>query len=172
MYEFPNCAGDHASTDDTLRAELRAAGIPTLQEADGYPEDYLADILRKGSGKVKTSVIGTLHGWTFKRAWCYWVAEGPGIEVEAAEALHAAHGQAVRVNGDAGCPSPRECFNGLACGLYHVDTPAGLKALADTLRYLVARSQKTRGDTPAASFPADFQQLMSTMLTPGQTPST
>ena len=29
---FPNKAGDHADTDDVLRAELRAAGIQTLQE--------------------------------------------------------------------------------------------------------------------------------------------
>lgn len=137
---FPNKAGDHADTDAILRAELRAAGIPTLQEAEGKPEDYLADLLRRNAGEVKTSVVGTLHGWTFKRAWYYWTAEGPGIEVEAAEALHAAHGQDVRVAGHAGCPSPREWFHGLACGHYHVDSPEGLRALADTLKRLVERS--------------------------------
>jgi hypothetical protein len=133
MSQFPNKAGDHADTDDILRAELKAAGIPTLQEAEGKGPDYLADMLRRNSGEVKTSVIGCLHGWEFKRAWYYWIAKGPGIEVDAAERLHAEHGRTVRVEGHCGCPSPRERFNGLACGSYHVDDAAGLKALADTI---------------------------------------
>ena len=81
---FPNKAGDHADTDEILRAELRSAGIPTLQEAEGQPPGYLDDLLRRGSGEVKTSVVGVLHGWEFKRAWYYWMASGPGIEVEVA----------------------------------------------------------------------------------------
>ena len=88
-------------------------------------------------GEVKTSVIGVLHGWQFKRAWYYWVASGPGIEVEAAERLHATHGQSVRVDGHCGCPSPREWFKGLACGSYHVDDAEGLRALADCIKTLV-----------------------------------
>lgn len=135
---FPNKAGDHADTDDILRAELKAAGIQTIQEADGKPPEYMADFVRRTSGEVKTSVVGTLHGWKFTRAWYYWMCEGPGIEVEAAERLHASHGKDVRVAGDCGCPSPRERFKGLACGHYHVDTPEGLKALADTIKELVA----------------------------------
>ena len=138
---FPNKAGDHADTDDVLRAELRAAGIQTLQEAEGKPPEYMADMLRRNSGEVKTSVIGVLHGWEFKRAWYYWMASGPGIEVEAAERLHAAHGQTVRVTGHCGCPSPREWFKGLACGGYHVDDSEGLRALVDCIRALVARHQ-------------------------------
>jgi len=141
MSGFPNKAGDHADTDAVLRAELKAAGIPTLQEEAGQPPEYLAKMLREMSGEVKTSVIGVLHGWEFKRAWYYWMAEGPGIEVAAAEALHATHGNAVRVNGHCGCPSPTEQFKGLAVGRYHVDTPEGLKALADTINGLVARAQ-------------------------------
>ena len=139
MSRFPNKAGDHADTDDLLRAELKAAGIPTLQEAEGKGPEFLADMLRRGSGEVKTSVLGCLHGWEFKRAWSYWIAEGPGIEVEAAERLHAEHGRTVRVAGHCGCPSPREWFKGLACGSYHVDDAAGLKALADTIKGLVER---------------------------------
>jgi hypothetical protein len=135
---FPNKAGDHADTDDILRAELKAAGIQTLQEAEGKDPEYLADMLRSMSGEVKTSVQGTLHLWTFKRAWYYWVAQGPGIEVEAAMRLHAAHGKDVRVDGHGCSPSPREWFKGLACGHYHVDSQEGLKALADTIKELVA----------------------------------
>lgn len=139
---FPNKAGDHADTDGILRAELKAAGIPTVEEAAGKPEGTYAELLRDMSGEVKTSVQGDLHGWTFKRAWYYWTAEGPGIDVDAAEILHSTHGQVVRVAGHCGCPRPSEWYKGLACGNYHVDTPDGLKALADTIKELVARSKR------------------------------
>ena len=137
---FPNKAGDHADTDKILRAELRVAGIQTLQEAEGKPDDYMADFLRRSSGEVKTSVIGTLHGWTFKRAWYYWACEGPGIEANAADDLQERYGKVVRANGDCGCRGPRFWFKGLACGSYHVDSPEGLKALADTIKRLVGDS--------------------------------
>jgi hypothetical protein len=124
---FPNKAGDHPDTDEILTSELIAAGI----KVNNF------EALRAGSGEVKTAILGDLHGWTFKRAWYYWVCKGPGIEVEAAERLHAKHGNTVRVNGHCGCPSPKEWFKGLACGSYHVDDAEGLKALADTIRSLV-----------------------------------
>lgn len=150
MSQFPNKAGDHADTDDVLRAELKAAGIPTVQEADGKPPEFMADVLRGLSGEVKTSVAGSLHGWKFERAWNHWACSGPGIEVAAAEALHANHGAVVRVEGGAGA-GPLECFSGLACGAYHVDTPDGLKALADTIRVIVrqaaAKQQSAGGPT-------------------------
>jgi len=145
---FPNKAGDHADTDDILTAELHAAGIQTLQEAEGKGPDYLADMLREMSGEVKTSIIGILHGWEFRRAWYYWVAKGPGIEVAAAERLHASHGRSVRVSGHCGCPSPREQFKGLACGSYHVDDAAGLKALADTIKELVEGRKPAESGAP------------------------
>lgn len=125
---FPNKAGDHTDTDEVLAEELEAAGIEVVRMA----------WLREHSGEVKTSVRGSLHGWSFERAWYYWVCQGPGIEVEAAERLHTRHGKTVRVDGDCGCPSPRERFKGLACGRYHVDDEDGLKALADTIRSLVS----------------------------------
>ena len=34
-------------------------------------------------------------------------------------------------------PSPLEWFKGLAVGSYHVDSPEGLKALADTIKKIV-----------------------------------
>lgn len=140
---FPNKAGDHADTDDILRAELKAAGIQTIQEAEGKGPEYLADTLRRMSGEVKTSVQGVLHGWVFKRSWYYWSASGPGIEVEAAERLYASHGRSVRVDGHGLSPSPTEWFKGLAVGCYHIDDAEGLKALADTIKALVERAQRT-----------------------------
>lgn len=134
---FINVAGDHADTDDILREELKSAGITTLQEEAGKDAEFLADYLRRTSDEVITSVRGAMYGWTFKRNWNYWVCEGPGIEVEIAEQLHSSYGKYVRVAGDAGCPSPREFYKGLACGEYHVDTKEGLKALGDTIKFIV-----------------------------------
>lgn len=122
---FPNYAG-RDDVDDACAAELEAAGIAVER----------VECLRS-KGEVKSAVIGSLHGWGFRRAWRYWNAEGPGIEVSAAEALHATHGRVVRVEGHCACPSPREWNRGLATGSYHIDSPAGLKALADTIRQLV-----------------------------------
>ncbi len=146
MTHFPNKAGDHADTDGILRDELKSAGIRTLQEVEGYDESCMADLLRETSGEVKTSVRGSLHGWTFERAWYYWVAKGPGIEVAAAEKLHASHGKDVRVAGHCGCPGPLEWYKGLAWGSYHVDTSEGLKALVDTIKSLVEKGRNVKAE--------------------------
>lgn len=134
---FPNRAGQ-SDADDAIAFELEDAGI----------EVHRLELLRKTSGEVKTAVRGELHGWSFTRAWRYWIAEGPGIELAAANALYAAHPETVRVDGHCGCPSPSEWFKGLAVGTYHVDSQAGLKGIADTIRALVERP-----DTPAPSSP-------------------
>jgi hypothetical protein len=137
-HAFPNRAGDHEDTDDVLSAELEAAGITVEKH----------EFLRRRNREVKTAVIGSLHGWGFERAWYYWVATGPGIELEAAEKLHAAHGRSVRVDGHCGCPSPGEWFKGLACGSYHVDDQEGLNALAETIRELVSRLSNDQTEAP------------------------
>jgi hypothetical protein len=86
--------------------------------------------------------MGALSLWHFTRAWYYWSAEGPGIPCDIAEKLHATHGKQVRVAGHCGCPSPSEWFKGFAVGSYHIDTPEGLKALADVIRS-IARTDPT-----------------------------
>lgn len=128
MHTFTNLAG-HRNPDNLLVSELGEAGIGISKH----------EIFRSKPGEVKSSVIGNLHGWIFERAWSYWICQGPGIDVETAERLHKDHGKEVRVDGHCGCPSPRERFLGLACGHYHVDTPVGLKALADTIKGLVEK---------------------------------
>ena len=129
---FPNKAGDHSDTDAILTGELETAGIKVIV----LP-------YRQTNQEVKTSIVGVLHGWRFNRAWYYWVCSGPGIPVEVAEKLHASHGQTVRVDGHAGCPSPRKWFKGLACGNYHVDDQDGLNALAATIRGIVEQPEGT-----------------------------
>lgn len=135
---LPNYAG-RPDVDEAIKAELIEAGI----EVEMMPEFW-----RENHPEMRTCVVGSLHGWGFRRAWRYWVAQGPGIEVAAAEELHAKFGQEVRVDGHCGCPSPREWFKGLACGNYHVDTQRGLNALAATIRKLVGESQKNSSQKP------------------------
>lgn len=125
-----NYAGK-TNCDAELEAELTEAGIPVFR---------LPESLRDTMGEVQSIVVGDLCGWEFKRAWYYWVAKGPGIPPEDAEALHATHGQDVRVAGHCGCPSPLEWYEGFAVPLYHIDTQEGLNALANTIKTVKARA--------------------------------
>lgn len=127
-------AAELAVLDEKCRAELLAAGITPLE----------IEIFRGKGGEVPTKIRGASDpfGWGFRRAWYYWVAEGPGIPPSYAAVLHEAHGTDVRVAGHCGCPSPLEWHKGFAVGLYHVDTAEGLKALADTIRQVAADAKK------------------------------
>ena len=113
--------------DDEIAAELSLARI----------EVHRSEIFR-GQGEVKTAVMGSLYRWGFTRAWYYWVAKGPGIPPVYANELHRQHGKEVRVDGNCTCPSPKEWFKGFAVGHYHIDTQAGLNALADVIRKIIA----------------------------------
>jgi hypothetical protein len=128
---FPNMAGVEGC-DDTLRAELKAAGIVAYQLPLQLP-----------NSEVPTCIIGTLEPmrWGFRRAWYYWIADGPGIPPAYATELHRRHGKDVRVSGHCACPSPLEWHKGFAVGMYHVDTPAGLKALADVIKNVYRQAQ-------------------------------
>ncbi len=135
---FPNVAGmgrkDPAGVDDWLEGELKAAGITAGRMAESMRE--------RSGGEPKSVVIGTLHGWSFRRAWYYWMVEGPGIPVDDAERLHEKHGTSVRVHGHCGCPSPREYCQGFPTTGYHVDNQEGLNALADMIREVKDRSDR------------------------------
>lgn len=89
---------------------------------------------RTQNGEVTTKYIGFCCGWTFKRAWYYYMADGPGIPLDKAEEFHKVWGKQVRVDGDCGCPSPLEQCHGFAVGSYHIDTQEGLNAFTDLLR--------------------------------------
>lgn len=119
-----NYAGRN-NVDDELAAELQEAGIQV---------HFLECLRDSNRSEVKTAITGELYKWGFTRAWRYWVAEGPGIPPEAAERLHAEIGHEVRVDGHCGAPGPFEWHKGFAVGLYHVDSQAGLNALARTIR--------------------------------------
>ena len=62
---FPNKAGDHEDTDSILFAELKDAGIPSVQDSQECGQ-AMNDMLRRLSGEVKTCVRGVLHGDNLK----------------------------------------------------------------------------------------------------------
>lgn len=129
MTIFTNLAGvDEEKADEQCAAELGAAGIEVVR------------LPFESKGEVKTNVLGDLSPWGFRRAWYYWVAEGPGIPPDIAEELHAEHGKAVRVDGHCMCPSPTEWFKGFGVSMYHVDTQDGLNALAEVIRRILNAS--------------------------------
>jgi hypothetical protein len=109
--------------DETVASELEAAGI----EAHGF------EVMRGHQSEVPTKFVGIHCMWTFKRAWRYYVATGPGIPPRAAEEFYKTWGAEVRVDGHGCGPSPREYFKGFAVGMYHIDTLAGLIAFAKLL---------------------------------------
>lgn len=125
---FPNMAGV-PDCDDILAAELEAAGISV----------YRLTIFKDGKREVDTEIIGQVGkghvSWGFTRAWYYWIAKGPGIPPDYAWKLHRTYGRDARVDGHCGCPSPGY-KEGFAIHLYHIDTPAGLRALADTIKHV------------------------------------
>lgn len=134
LTNFPNYAGkgEADGIDDILDAELRAAGIEPCPRFEGLRG-------RIGS-EIETVSCGQVGPWFFQRYWYYWVAKGPGIPPEDAERLHATHGTQCRVDGHCMHPSPLEWFKGFAVGHYHIDTAEGLKALADTIKTIMART--------------------------------
>lgn len=136
---FPNYAGKN-DVDEQLRKELEGAGITVK---------FLPDILVNENKEVKTAMYGEIGcedmpriAWHFERAWYYWVAKGPGIPPEYAEELYKAHGKDARVEGHCGCVSPLEYNKGFSVGIYHVDNPEGLKALADTIKKVISDNEK------------------------------
>ena len=89
----------------------------------------------RNQGEVKTSVRGSLPGgWSFFRAWCYWVVDGPGLPPEYSYPLDDQHGREVRANGDCAARGARFWGKGFATSNYHVDTQEGLNALAAALK--------------------------------------
>jgi hypothetical protein len=126
--EFPNLARLSPTPIDVV-AEVTAITEQELWAA-GIDVSTFDFPIR---GEVPTHAFGVLSTWHFERCWYYWVAKGPGLPPEIADRLHETHGKEVRVDGHCMCPSPREWLKGFAVGMYHVDTPAGLKALADAI---------------------------------------
>jgi len=152
---FPNYAG-RDDVDGDLERELDAAGAAT----HNFP------VLQPG--EVKTQVFGSLHGWLFKRAWRYWVCEGPGLDLEHANWLYDVAPTDARVAGDCSCPAPAAAYEGLGVGVYHCDNPFGLRMLVAAIEAQVMKATESpapvseeaneRNDRPPERLPA-FSRL-------------
>ena len=122
---FPNMAGSQCNPE-IIEKELEDAGIKV------YKFPYLTQ-----NSEVDCGFQGVIEFkggcWEFKRAWYYWVADGPGIPPEEAIKLHICHGNEVRVDGNCTCPRPSK---GFATSKYHIDTQEGLNALAKIIKKL------------------------------------
>lgn len=91
-----NLAG-RTDADHIIRHELRRVGIePTFSDA------------RKDHPDVKTSVVGKLGPFEFRRNWRYWVALGP-VPLSVAEELYTdpVCCTDVRAGGDCACRPPQ-----------------------------------------------------------------
>lgn len=120
-----NLAGDE-NCDIHIQKELQEAGVePTKFNF-------------KSNGEVPSHIVGFLDGWIFIRAWYYWVVKSDRnlLLFKYADKLHEKHGNKVRVNGDAGCQSPRDNPLNWTLGisLYHVDNQEGLNSLVNAIK--------------------------------------
>jgi hypothetical protein len=120
-----NLAGDHYNVDKYIPVELAHARIKPVFQSEPVQDE------------VPAHFTGKLCGWTFVRAWYYWVAHGPALPFKYAEPMHELIGKEVRVGGHCGCPAPREYRthpDNEGVTSYHVDTQEGLEILAAVLR--------------------------------------
>ena len=138
---FPNLA--RKQEDTASWAEVDAAVLHELQCA-GIKAEGPHEFLRKPNGEVPTAYIGSHCLWSFRRAWYYWIASGPGIPPDKAEEFHKTWGQQVRVEGHCGCPSPLEWRHGFAIGSYHIDTLDGLCAFVKLLKSIYVSNPKEK----------------------------
>ena len=113
--------------------------LARVDDCDVYirAELLLADITAVAVGRttceVPYSVIGRHRGWTFTRAWYYWVCRadpGKALPSKSAKTLSDRYHKEIWIDGHCGCPEFDETQHGPAVGLYHVDTVEGLRALA------------------------------------------
>ena len=90
-----NLAGrDGTECDEAIRRELERALIDVVTT-------------HRAAGEVAFSLIGRLGDFTFRRAWRYWIVDGP-MPIEAARELYAdpIGEDDVRSGGHCGCPAP------------------------------------------------------------------
>lgn len=60
-------------------------------------------------GEVRTNITGQFGRFIFKRAWRYWIVDGP-VPLDIANEMYATEigRRDIRVTGHAGCPPPEE----------------------------------------------------------------
>jgi len=128
-----NLAGD-PGCDFYIKQELEEAGIEVTEIGIPYNRE------------VPSAITGRLHGWSFMRAWYYWVAkadEATCLPFNLADELYILD-KTVRVAGHCAAPAPREWYKQpyhVGVPLYHVDTQVGLNLLVQYITRHAARQQ-------------------------------
>lgn len=108
-----NYAGKECNEE--LIVELSNAGIDVVIHEENRNSEPI------------TNVTGELHGWVFERAWSYWAAKGPGFHGPIANLLSDRWRRVVRAQHTGG---------------YHIDTQAGLNALAACIMPVKRQNEK------------------------------
>jgi len=139
-YFHPECMRQVISTrlvEHMKNPELSYTDLPNLagnEEADLYVEAELrmaniTKILQEPNREVPTKFAGTLGKFKFRRAWRYWMVEGPVPLDIAINMYNDPEGNKyVRVAGHCGCPHPKEWASSQnTVESYHIDTLQGLQ---------------------------------------------
>jgi hypothetical protein len=88
-----NLAGNR-DCDKYIEKELQRCGIPILN-------------VERANTEVPYSIVGQYGNFTFRRAWYYWMVEGPMPLLQAHELYDDPVGKTdIRVAGHCGCPAP------------------------------------------------------------------
>jgi hypothetical protein len=117
-----NLAGNN-NCDTFIKKELKLAGVPVVHVYFEHPHE------------VPFTVIGKLGDFTFRRAWYYWVVNGPVPMSVAIELYNNPIGRKdIRVDGHCGCPAPDEwCHGSEFISLYHIDSQDGLNLFVESI---------------------------------------
>lgn len=118
--------------DAYIEDELTEANIPIVP-ISGSPPEYEVKYSIYGlynSNKHSSSFLSS--SFVFKRAWYYWIAEGP-VPLPIAEEIYKEMPGDVRAGGDAGCRAPETWTKGDFVDVYHIDTQDGLNYFAEKI---------------------------------------
>ena len=122
-----NLAGNTTEVcDENIFKELNQANI----EVDPVDNRF--------NKEVPTHFVGKKSGWTFTRAWYYWVAmSDKGIVLDIANKMNEEWAETIRVVGCSGGTDPKGWLNDHGCiDSYHIDTQEGLNHFAGVLERL------------------------------------
>ena len=140
---------ERAAQFPRLARQASAAGLVTATAKKELEQAGIAVEPHQFRGEVPSGVFGTLNGWTFERAWRYWIAAGPALPMDAAMDLYDRVGRQARAGGHGDGLSPEEWGS----DRYHCDTPRSLSMLAGAIRSVVAQAGANQldGGSPLGS---------------------
>jgi len=142
-----NLAGNQ-DCDKQIKEELNQAGIPII------------GLLGRMNSEVPARVIGVFNGFTFQRAWYYWVVEGY-MPLEYAKQLYDNyHHLDIRVAGNCGNVKPEEwseCKGYKKLCEYHVNRYLNKEINMDELEK-IGEKIRLDGDQFVTSYHIDTQE--------------